>query len=78
MERSRKRTGLELKKEILSALNDNLEHSYAELERKVNSDWKTIRRHCKELEFFEIISFINEKIKITEKGNNFLKKNKPI
>ena len=49
------RTSLQIKKEILSLLQDGKPHSFAELERKVNSNWQTIRTHCKELEIFNCI-----------------------
>ena len=38
-----KRTSLDMKKAILEVLNDNEFHSYVDLERKVNTNWKTIR-----------------------------------
>jgi len=69
-----KRTSIEIKKAILEVLNDNLEHSYVDLERKVNTNWQSIRNQCKELEIFEAIQILDKKIKITEKGKFFLKK----
>lgn len=69
-----KRTAIEMKKEILNILNDNLEHSYADLERKVNTNWQTIRNQCKELEIFEAVTLNDNKVKITEEGKKYLRK----
>lgn len=63
------RTSLQIKKEILSALQDGNPSSFAELERKVNSNWQTIRAHCKELEIFKCV-------KIEQKDSHF-RNNKP-
>jgi predicted transcriptional regulator len=54
------RTSLQIKREILKILSDKKEHTFAELERKVNSNWQTIRTHCKELEIFNCL-LIKEK-----------------
>jgi predicted transcriptional regulator len=72
MERSKKRTGLEIKKSILSALSDNKIHSFGDLERKVNSDWQTIRRHCEELEYFNIVEIKGEGVLINEKDKRYI------
>lgn len=69
-----KRTSLELKKAILEVINDNIEHSYVDLERKVGSNWKTIRNHCKELEFFEALIISENKVKILNRGKYLLEK----
>jgi len=50
------RTSLQIKKQILNVLKDGKMHSYAELEKRVNSNWQTIREHCKELEIFECVA----------------------
>ncbi len=79
------RTSLQLKKEILSALQDGKSHSYAELERKVNSNWQTIRNHSKELEIFGCVKIQQRKshernnkpyfeVSITNQGRDILKK----
>jgi len=57
------------RKEILSVLKDGKSHTFAELERKVNSNWETIRNHCKELEIFNIITI--------EKKTSHERNNKP-
>lgn len=59
--------------------------TYAQLEKKVNSNWKTIRSHCYELEVFDCISLKEMKshtrnnkpyteISITKQGVDILKK----
>ena len=63
------RNSLILKKSILNILKDGQPHTYAELEKKVNSNWKTIRSHCKELELFDCI--------MTEKKQSHARNNKP-
>ena len=64
-----KRTHRETMKAILKALSDRKEHSYGDLERKVNTNWKTIRDHCDILEIFGAVTLTKEKkIKITEGG----------
>lgn len=71
---SMKRTSIEIKKVILEVLNDNIEHSYVDLERKVNTNWQSIRNQCRELELFEAIEIKDKKIRITAKGKYFLNK----
>jgi predicted transcriptional regulator len=63
------RNSLELKKKILFILSDGKEHTFAELERKVNSNWQTIRSHCRELEIFRCVKI--------EYKKNHSKNNKP-
>ena len=70
-----KRSSLQIKKEILSILNDNQSYSYAALERKVNTNWETIRNNCEELIFFKFIEKNEQKIKITEKGKETINNN---
>jgi predicted transcriptional regulator len=69
-----KRTHKEIKKEILKALSDDEEHSYGYLERKVNTNWQTVRNHCEDLELFNAIQISHKKVKITKTGINILKK----
>lgn len=69
-----KRTSLEMKKAILEVLADKVEHSYVDLERKVNTNWQTVRTQCKELEVFEAVTITENKVKITDKGIEYLKK----
>ena len=64
-----KRTHKEVMLAVLKALNDNKEHSYRDLERKVNTNWQTIRDHCEILELFDAIGISKEnRIKITQRG----------
>lgn len=73
-----KRTSIEIKKAILETLNDNQYYSYTELERKVNTNWTSIKNHCLELEIFEAIETKENKAKITSKGKKFLEKIKKL
>jgi predicted transcriptional regulator len=70
-----KRKHKEVRKAILNALSDNKEHAYGDLERKANTNWQTIRDHCKDLELFGAV-VINEdnRVKITKQGLILLKK----
>lgn len=70
-----KRTFREVRKAILKALSDKEEHSYGDLERKVNTNWKTIREHCEDMEIFEALLISqNNKVEITLKGVKILEK----
>lgn len=79
-----KRSSFEIKKKILELSKS--EKSLAELERKINTNFNTIKSNCKELEKFGFIKIAKEnkhekngrpffKIKITEQGIKFLKSN---
>jgi predicted transcriptional regulator len=70
-----KRTHREIRTSIFNILSGGKEHSYGELERKVNTNWKTIRTHCRELEFFGVITISkHNRVKITKHGLRLLKK----
>jgi len=69
-----KRTHKEIKKAILETLSDGLEHSYADLERKVNTNWMSVRQHCEDLELFNAITIKDNKIRIAKIGRDILKK----
>lgn len=56
-----KRKHKEVRKAVLKILKDNKEHSYGNLERKVNTNWKTIRNHCEDLELFNCIKIAQNK-----------------
>lgn len=49
-----RKTGLEIKKAIIQQLKKK-DCSLRELETKVNTNYLTIRAHCKELEYFRFI-----------------------
>jgi predicted transcriptional regulator len=67
-----KRTRKDVRKDILK---DNKIHSYGDLERKANTNWKTIRDHIEDLELFNAVEVSKEnKIKITKQGLELLKK----
>ena len=70
-----KRKHNEVRDDILEVLSDNKEHAYGDLERKANTNWQTIRDHCQDLVLFEAVVISKEnKVKITKKGLELLKK----
>ena len=70
-----KRTYKEIRKAILKTLKTGEYHSYSYLERKVNTNWQTIRNQCKDLELFNAITINkNDEVKITSQGQKILKK----
>jgi len=69
-----KRTIAQIRKIILQTLSDGKEYSYGALERKVDTNWQTIRDHIKELQLFEAVTMENDKIKITTLGRNVLRR----
>jgi len=81
-----KRTSLEIKREILKTLSDGNPHSYAELERKVNTGYRSVVSNCEELRGFGAVKIAQLKehsangrpffqVDITNLGRNFLKNN---
>jgi len=79
-----KRSSFDIKKKILELVKSP--KTFAELERKVNTGFITIKENCDELEKFGFVTIrkiskhsMNGKpyfeVRITEQGNNFLKKN---
>jgi len=68
-----KRTHKKMAKVILKVLSDKKEHSYGDLERKANTNWKTVRDHVEFLELFDAVIISKEnRVKITEFGVNIL------
>jgi len=68
-----KRTHKEIIKTILEVLKDGKLKSYGELERKVDTNWKTIRDNCELLRIFEVVIINkNNKVQITERGRKTL------
>ncbi len=68
-----KRTAKQVRKDILKALSDGKEHSYGNLERKVNTNWQTVRNHCDELRLFKAVTISREnRVKITKFGLELL------
>lgn len=55
-----RQTGLDIKKAILQKLKEK-ECSLRELETKTNTGYSSIKKHCKELEFLNIIELIEHK-----------------
>ncbi len=70
-----KREHKQVRKAILGVLRDKKEHSYGEIERKANTNWKTVRQHCEDLELFGAITISNDnRMKITQFGLKILEK----
>ena len=67
------RTIQEVRKAILEALKDGKEHSYGDLERKVNTNWQTVRNHCSDLMLFKAVIISEKGVKITKEGRELLK-----
>ena len=71
----KKRKHTQIIVDVLKVLGDGKEYSYGELERKVNTNWQTIRDSCEELYLFDAAEVSEKgKIKITEQGKKALKK----
>ncbi len=56
----RYRAGLDIKKDIIRLLKEK-ERSISEMETKLNTSDKVIKRHLKELEFFGIVKITQHK-----------------
>ena len=80
-----KRSSQQIKKGILQILKDGKPYSYAELERKINTGYRSIVANCKELETFGSVEIkkldkheANGKpyfqVSITANGREILKK----
>ena len=69
-----KRLRIDVQKAILEALTDGKSHAYGDIERKANTNWQTVRDHCKELELFNAIEVTDKGVKITKNGRDILKK----
>ena len=79
-----KRISQEIKKNILKVLSTGKSFTYSELERKVNTGYRSIVANCKELLGFNAVR-INKiekhtsngrpyfKVQITEQGRTFLR-----
>lgn len=64
-----KRTFKEIRNQILAELKKVKECSYGYLERKVNTNWQTVRDHIENLEFFKVVEITKEG-KVRLKNNN--------
>lgn len=69
-----KRTSQAVRKAILSALKDGKERTFGYLERKVNTNWQTVRNHCKDLKDFGAITLTEDSVKISRQGLEVLGK----
>lgn len=54
------RTGLKIKKEIINFLKEK-EHVISQLERKINTSDKVLKRHLEELEYLGIVKITKHK-----------------
>ncbi|MFH1591461.1 MAG: winged helix-turn-helix domain-containing protein [archaeon] len=68
-----KRTSLQVRIDILQALNDGKPHSYGSIERKANTNWETVRTHIKELKIYNAIEETPQGYQITPQGRTILK-----
>ncbi|MDA3836412.1 MAG: hypothetical protein PF542_02205 [Nanoarchaeota archaeon] len=72
-----KRSTTEIKISILRTLTNTKDCSYGELERRINTNWKTIRSQCQELELFKTINISEDnRINITKNGQIIIKESK--
>lgn len=70
-----KRDHKEVRKAVLKVLNDGKPHSYGDLERTVNTNWRTIRDHVEDLVLFELAAVSEDnKVNINQKGRDFFKR----
>ena len=69
-----KRTHWELQKAILRALKDDGAVSYSELERVVDTNWQTVRDHCRNLVVFGAAVMVGSKVQRTRKGSEVAKR----
>ena len=69
-----KRTSEEIRRDIFLALKNQKLYSYGALERKVNTNWNTIRKHIDTMKLFGAAEIIKGKVKITKFGLEVLKK----
>lgn len=69
-----KRTFLEIRRDILKVLADGELHSYGDIERKANTNWRTVRDHIKDFEILGIVSINGSKVEITKFGRGILEK----
>lgn len=80
-----KRSSQQIKKDILKVLMSGKSYSYAELERKINTGYRSIVMNCKELESFGTVKIekLNKheangkpyfQVSITSSGREILKK----
>jgi hypothetical protein len=79
-----KRSSLVLKQQILKCIKER-DYSYAELERRINTGFRTIKDNCHELQFFEAVKINSMKehpsngrpsysVSITNYGRRLLEK----
>jgi len=69
-----KRTHKQTLKAILSVLKDGKGHSLGEIERKANTNWRTVRNHVELLIIFDCVVLKENKVKIIDKGRRIVQK----
>lgn len=67
-----KRTHRQIRKVLLQVLSDGKEHSYGDLERRVNTNWQTIRQHCDDLLLFGAVTISDKGVRMTKEGRTVL------
>lgn len=69
-----KRTHSQIRKALLEVLKDGRPYAYGHLERRVNTNWTSVRTHCNDLFLFGMVDILeNNQVLITEKGKQFCK-----
>lgn len=64
-----KRTFREIRDDVLKELRSVKECSYGYLERKVNTNWQTIRDHVENLKFFGVVEITDRnRVRLIKKG----------
>ena len=69
-----KRLRRDLTHSILEVLSDAKPHSYGDIERRANTNWRTVRDITDDLALFEAASIEDSKVTITTFGKHILKK----
>lgn len=78
-----RKSGLDIEKEILLLLNEK-ERSLREIETRLNTNYNTVRAHCKVLEYFGMVESVRHKkndvngrpyttVRITLRGRDVLR-----
>lgn len=62
-------------KAILHVLSDGKPHSYGSIERKADTNWKTVRDHTELLMLIDAVVISDEdRVRITDKGKVLLRR----
>ncbi|MDO8564009.1 MAG: hypothetical protein Q7R87_03290 [Nanoarchaeota archaeon] len=71
-----KRTHKEIILAILKVLRDGKTHSYGDIERKANTNWRTVRDNVELLVIFECAIIKEDRISIAEFGKRVYENSK--